>query len=164
MLLYRIHYGPHNVVNVGPLTAEISSGVWGTPANFNRFRVLASLLHRRRSIEVNHTLHDLWLYPGLVHNIYIFGFSCPLTEFCLVQNSLCVQVLPCPILAALRYFTALEQWVSAKLMRSGIFVRQGSHPWHGGRPKPWPHCVLWGLSFPTPKGHSPQFLAHVCCG
>jgi len=38
---------PHNMVNVGPLMAEISSGVWGTPANFNQFRILTSLLHRR---------------------------------------------------------------------------------------------------------------------
>ena len=36
---------PHNMVNFGPLTAEIVSGVWGTPANFNGFRVLAALLH-----------------------------------------------------------------------------------------------------------------------
>ena len=35
---------PHNMVHVGPLTTEIGSGVWGTPANFNGFRVLASLL------------------------------------------------------------------------------------------------------------------------
>jgi len=34
----------HNMVNFGPLTAEIGSGVWGTPANFNWFR-LAALLH-----------------------------------------------------------------------------------------------------------------------
>jgi len=34
-----------NMANVGPLTAEISLPVWGTPANFNRFRVLAVLLH-----------------------------------------------------------------------------------------------------------------------
>jgi len=34
----------HNTVNFGP-AAEISSGVWGTPANFNGFRVLAALLH-----------------------------------------------------------------------------------------------------------------------
>jgi len=33
------------MVNFGPLTAEIRSGVWGTPANFNGFRVLAALLH-----------------------------------------------------------------------------------------------------------------------
>jgi len=33
------------MVNFGPLTAEIGSGVWDTPANFNWFRVLAALLH-----------------------------------------------------------------------------------------------------------------------
>jgi len=36
-----------------------------------------------------------------LHYIYIFGGSCPLTEFCYVQNSLYVQVLRSPILAAL---------------------------------------------------------------
>jgi len=35
----------HNMVNFGPLAAEIDPVVWGTPANFNRFRVLAALLH-----------------------------------------------------------------------------------------------------------------------
>jgi len=29
----------------GPLAAEINPVVWGTPANFNVFRVLAALLH-----------------------------------------------------------------------------------------------------------------------
>jgi len=33
------------MVNFSPLTAEIGSGIWGTTANFNRFRVLAALLH-----------------------------------------------------------------------------------------------------------------------
>jgi len=33
------------MVNFGPLAAEIGSGVWGTPANFNGFRGLAALLH-----------------------------------------------------------------------------------------------------------------------
>jgi len=36
--------------------------------------------------------------------------------------------------------------------------------WHGGRPRPRPHCVRWGPSYPLPKRHSPQFSAHVCCG
>ena len=36
---------PHNMVNFGPLAAEIVSLVWGTPANFNGFRILAALLH-----------------------------------------------------------------------------------------------------------------------
>jgi len=33
------------MMNFGPLTAEIRSGVWGTPSNFNGFRVLAALVH-----------------------------------------------------------------------------------------------------------------------
>jgi len=36
---------PHNMVNFGPLAAEIDPVVWGTPANFNGFHVLAALLH-----------------------------------------------------------------------------------------------------------------------
>ena len=36
---------PHNMVNFGPLAAEIVSLVLGTPGNFNGFRVLAALLH-----------------------------------------------------------------------------------------------------------------------
>jgi len=36
---------PHNMANFGPLAAEIGSLVWGTPTNFNGFRVLAALLH-----------------------------------------------------------------------------------------------------------------------
>jgi len=26
--------------------------------------------------------------------------------------------------------------------------------WHAGRPRPWPHCVRWGPSSPSSKGHS----------
>jgi len=47
----------------GPL---IGSGDWGTPANFNGFRVSASLLQRCCSTEVNQTLH-VWPSPALVH-------------------------------------------------------------------------------------------------
>jgi len=36
---------PLNMVNFGPLAAEICWQVWGTPANFNGFRILAALLH-----------------------------------------------------------------------------------------------------------------------
>ena len=36
--------------------------------------------------------------------------------------------------------------------------------WHGGRLRPRPHCVRWGPSSPSPKVHSPQFSANVCCG
>jgi len=43
------------MVNFGPLTAEIGSGVWGTPANFNGFRVLAALLHGSQVVSVSET-------------------------------------------------------------------------------------------------------------
>jgi len=44
------------MVNLGPLTAEIGSGVWGTLANFNGFRVLAALLHGTLVLGVSETL------------------------------------------------------------------------------------------------------------
>ena len=96
---------PHNMVNFGPLTAEIGSGVCGIPANFNGFRVLPSLLQRRRSPQANQILYGVWSFPALVHYryIYIFWGSCPLTEFC--HNSLYVQVVRSPILAALLNIT-----------------------------------------------------------
>jgi len=95
----------YNIVNFGLLTAEICWWVWGTPANFNGFRVLASLLQRRRSSKGNQTLHDVWPSPGLVQDIYIFRGSCSLTEFYPVQYSLYVQVFRSPILEALLHGT-----------------------------------------------------------
>jgi len=76
---------------------------WDRFTSFNRFRILASLLHY--SPEANQTLHDLWPSYGLVHYIYIFWVFCHLTEFYYVQNSLCVQVLRSSILEALLHGT-----------------------------------------------------------
>jgi len=47
---------PDNMVNFGPLAAEIRCRVWGTPANFNAFRVLAALLHGIPLLGVSQTL------------------------------------------------------------------------------------------------------------
>jgi len=46
---------PHNMVSFGPLTAEISSVVWGTPANFNGFRILAALPHTTLVVGISQT-------------------------------------------------------------------------------------------------------------
>jgi len=122
----------HSMVNFSPLTAEIYWRVLGTPENFNGFRILASLLQRRRSTKVNQTLHDVWPSPDLVHHIYIFRGSCPVTEFCHVQNSLCVQVLRSPIFAALLHGTRVVG-VSQTLRRSAesaTYIQQGGH--HAG--------------------------------
>jgi len=47
---------PGNIVNFGPLTADICWRVWGTPANFNGFRVLAALLRGSLVVGVSQTL------------------------------------------------------------------------------------------------------------
>jgi len=47
---------PHNMVNFGPLAAEICWRVWGTPANFNGFRILAALLHGTGVVGVSQCL------------------------------------------------------------------------------------------------------------
>jgi len=47
---------PDNMVNFGPLAAEIGLPVWGTPANFNGFGILAALLHGTLVEGVSQTL------------------------------------------------------------------------------------------------------------
>jgi len=47
---------PYNMVNFGPLAAEIVSLVWGTPTNFNGFRILAALLHSQ-TVALNRGCH-----------------------------------------------------------------------------------------------------------
>ena len=134
---------PHNGVNVGPLTAEICWRVWGTPANFKGFRVLPLLLQRRRSTEVNQTLQDVWPSLGLVHYICILGGSCPLTEFCKVQNSFCIQVFVFSYIGS----------VTARHSSSGHqpnfeALSRGRHLHLAGRPSRWASAhVLVGNHF-----------------
>jgi len=47
---------PYNMLNFSPLTAEITLPVWGTPAHFNGFRVLAALLQGTLVVGVSQTL------------------------------------------------------------------------------------------------------------
>jgi len=47
---------PDNMVNFGPLAAEIDPVVWGTPANFNGFRVWGALLHGNQVLGFSQTL------------------------------------------------------------------------------------------------------------
>ena len=46
----------YNKMNLGSLAAEIISLVWGTPANFNGFRVLSALLHGTLLVGVSQTV------------------------------------------------------------------------------------------------------------
>ena len=44
------------MVNFGPLATEIGLPVWGSPANFNGFRVLAALLQGTLVVGASETL------------------------------------------------------------------------------------------------------------
>jgi len=47
---------PHSMMHFGPIMAENCWRVWGTPANFNGFRVSAALLHGTPAVSVPQTL------------------------------------------------------------------------------------------------------------
>jgi len=67
--------------------------------------------------------------------------------------ALCHRSVVCPVLSVCDVRTL---WPNG-------WTDQGE-TWHAGRPRPWPHCVRWGPSSPSPKGTAPQFSAHICCG
>jgi len=53
---YLLQMSPQYGELNGVLEAEIGPVVWGTPANFNSFRVLAALLHSSQVVGVSQTL------------------------------------------------------------------------------------------------------------
>ena len=83
----------HNMVNVGLLMAEISSrlGFVTAPTSLNGGQ--------------SNFAGCLAVSWASIHYIYIFMRSCPLTDFCQLQNSLYVRVLHSPILPALLHST-----------------------------------------------------------
>jgi len=74
--------------------------------------------------------YDVWPSPGVVHYIYTFGGSCPLTEFCHLQNSLCIHILRSPVLAALLHGTR-----AVCVSQTAAFNR-GCHLYSARRPSP----------------------------
>jgi len=74
------------MVNFGLLTAEIRWRVWGTPANFNGFRVFAALLHgfssgrqpnfaalnRKRHLHIRQGGHHVGHWPTFLVNALFF--------------------------------------------------------------------------------------------
>jgi len=55
-LLNSVIHMSSQSVNFGPVTAETCWRVWGTPANFNGFHILAALLHGTLVVAVSQTL------------------------------------------------------------------------------------------------------------
>ena len=82
-----------------------------------------------------------WPSHGLVHYLYIFGSSCPLTEFCQVQNSLCFSSLALSYIGSVtaRHSSSRRQPKFAacyKEMELWNFCR-GRHLYSAGQPSRW---------------------------
>ena len=103
---------PHNMVHFGPLAAEIVSLVWGTPSNFNGFRVLAGLLHGTLVVGISQTAalnrgHHLFLAGrpsrwALAHTITSFF---PIVDTCLSCEDIANKVVRwCPDVEFLAIF------------------------------------------------------------
>ena len=136
------------MVNFGPLTAEICSGVWGTPANFNGFRVLPSLLTAATSLTVGQPNFARCLTVSWAGTLYThFRGFLPLTEFCRVQNSLYVQVLRSPILAALLHGTPAAKLCGVvQGMELRNFRRGRLHLYSAERTSRWPSAHILVLA------------------
>jgi len=95
-----------NTVRFGPLTAEIRWLVWGTPANFNGFRVLAVLLHVTLVVGVSQTLRRwkevaTYIRQGGHHAGHGPTFSLVLfTWMCIICAFYCIDGI-CPFLYCL---------------------------------------------------------------
>jgi len=74
--------------------------------------------------------------------------------------ALCYQTVVCPVLSC-----PVCPVCNVAVLWPNSWMDQ-YETWHAGRPRPWPHCVRWEPSFPSPKGGRapPQFSAHICCG
>jgi len=63
------------MVNFGPVAAEISPVVWGTLANFNRFRILAALLHGTTVVVISQTGIEQRVPPLFVRAAITLGIG-----------------------------------------------------------------------------------------
>ena len=143
---------PHNMVNFGPLAAEILSLVWGTAANFNGFGVLAALLHGTVVVGVSQTAA---LNRG--RHLYSAG---RLSRWALahILVSLDLWATVCKTVRSMLSdrFPVCDVGV---LWPNGLTDQDES--WRAGRSRSWPHCVRWGLSSPSPKGTQPPIFRPI---
>jgi len=109
---------PHNMVNCGPITFENCWRVWGTPANFKGFRVLAALLHGTSAVGVSQTLRrwtegTTYIRQGGHHvghwPTFLVQSHSTLTWFCICTDSYVVfNTQPCTVLADNSIFSERE--------------------------------------------------------
>ena len=114
---------PHNTANFGPLTAEVCLPVSGTPANFNGFRVLRSLLQRRR---YRRPTKLCTMFGRLLHWHNVYTFSAALAPWWnFTRCKIHFTFKSCVLLYCQRNCTSFQQRTSAKLcgMVQGMELR-----------------------------------------
>jgi len=73
----------------------------------------------------------------------VFGRPFVKTVFPMQSDRLCLSVLSCLVLSCLSVCDVGLFWPSSFIDQDGT--------WYRGRPQPRRHCVLWGLSSPSPE-------------
>jgi len=115
---------PRNMVNFGPLAAEICWRVWGTPANFNGFaswQQYCSDVAQRRPTK----LCTMFGCVLRCYTIYTFpGALAPLTEFFYFTSKSCI------LLYCQRYCTAADVRRGTRNYRT--YVECATYILHGG--------------------------------
>jgi len=122
---------PHSMVKFGLLGAEIVTLLWGAPADCNRFRVLVSLLQRRRSTEANQAARCLAVsWAGTLY-VHFWGF--------LPRNG----ILPGatftlrPSLELSCFGSITAQRCSSGRQPNFAALNRGRHLYSAGRPSCW---------------------------
>jgi len=81
----------------------------------------------------------------LLHHLMLLALGLVFGRPFLKWLALCYQTVVCPV------------------CNVGVLWQNGwmdqDETWRAGRPRPWPHCVRWGPSSPSPKGQSPPIFS-----
>ena len=157
------------MVNFGPLAPEMCWRIWGTPANFNGFRVLAALLHDTLVVGVSQTLRR-WAQGAtcIRHWALDHILVCDIISLSVLGQPLPPDHCPVCLSVTVVYWGPTVGWI--KMNQLGMEVGHGpSHivlngdpapnfwpmsvvakrldkwrfHWYGGRPRPRQQCVRW---------------------
>jgi len=118
-----------------PQTTKMGSADCGTTANFIRFHMIILLLQRRRSLQANQTLYNVWPSHGLVNYIYLWGLlltdrMLPGAEFTLCP-SLAFSYIGSITATSQKFMTSYKEWNYGTLAEGTMCIWLGGH--HVGR-------------------------------
>jgi len=128
---------PHNMANFGPLTAEIGSGVWGTPANFNGFE---SWLRYCSDVAQRRPTKLCTIFGRLLGWCTIRTFSGALASwrnFATCKIYFASNFLRSPVLPALLHGTPAAGFSQTSRNGTNNGITELSHLYSAGRPSRW---------------------------